>query len=195
MKSKNIEEKLKHNISAHRYEHTLGVVNTVRQLAAHFNVDPEKAELAALLHDCARDYADDKLLQLAKEFGIELDLVYRHFPAMLHGPVGAMIARQEYGVLQPDVLQAISIHTLGSGRMDDLAKVLMVADSIEPGRSYKGVNRLRKEVYACKDNLNLAVLNCLEFKMASVIKSRYLLHPTAVEARNALLMELNCNNC
>lgn len=187
---KEIEKKLQNSISASRLEHTMGVMETAVELAKEYHVNTQKIKLAALLHDCARDFSDQQLLVMAYDYGIQLDYVYQEFPAMLHGPVGAVLAEREYGVKDSEVLQAIAVHTLGEKVMDDLTKVLMIADSIEPGRRYQGVIALREQVTKAGININAAALACLEFKIQSVIKSKYLLHPLAIHARNTLLMAI-----
>ena len=184
-----ITEALKRNISTYRMRHTLGVADTAVELAKKFGIDADKARLAALLHDCARDYTDEELLQAAHNYGIEVDFIHKSIPAMLHGPVGAVLAQREYGVDDSEVLQAVKIHTLGSKTIQNLDKVLMIADFIEPGRRYPEAKYLREQL-AAGINLNEAILCCLELKIKSVLKSKCLLHPLAVECRNQLLMEM-----
>ncbi len=187
-----ITEELRRNISKARMRHTLGTADTAAALAKKFDIDADQARLAALLHDCARDYSDEKLLEAARNYGIEVDFIHQCMPAMLHGPVGAVLAEQEYGIEDPEVLQAIKIHTLGAKTMQKLDKVLMIADFIEPGRRYPEAKYLREQL-AAGINLDEAVLCCLELKIKNVLKSKWLLHPLAVECRNQLLLEMAAN--
>ncbi|MBM7855688.1 putative HD superfamily hydrolase involved in NAD metabolism [Desulfohalotomaculum tongense] len=185
-----IKEQIKRQMSSLRFKHTLGVMQTAVNLAKRFQVNPRKAELAALLHDCARDYTDEQLLQLAHRFNLKIDQIQESLPAMLHGPVGAELAKQKFGVRDEEVLQAIAVHTFGAVNMSDTAKILMLADATEPGRKYNGVEDLRQQISGA-DNLNQAVLHCIEFKIRSVLKCKCLLHPAAVSARNQLLLKIN----
>lgn len=191
MKFDQIRETLAQQLPPHRFRHTLGVVDTAQMLAERYGVDVERVRLAALLHDCARIYEDEQLLEQARLRGVEVDIVHEKLPLLLHAPVGAMMAEEVYQVQDRQVLQAIAVHTVGAAGMGPVAKVLIIADAIEPGRNYAGVEQLRSQVDSAGNNLNLACLHCLEHKMLVVIKSKYLLHSAAVEARNELLLSLS----
>ncbi|MTI81509.1 MAG: HD domain-containing protein [Firmicutes bacterium] len=178
-------------LSPIRFRHTVGVMETAVLLAKKYHVNVQKAQLAALLHDVAKDYPDEQLLQMAHEYGLDTDIVLEKFPALLHGPVGAALARQKLGITERDILQAVAVHTFGDVNLTDTAKILMVADAIEPGRLYKGIEGLRQQIADSGDSLNQATLHCLEFKIQTVLKCKYLLHPTAINARNELLLKVN----
>lgn len=159
-------------------------------LAQRYGVDPQKAKLAALLHDCARGYKNEQLLQMAVEYDLAIDVIYRKIPAMLHAPVGAVLATREFGVKDQAVLQAIAVHTLGATSMTPLDKVILVADAIEPGRQYESARQLREQVYSEGTDLNQATIYSLDFKIRFVLESKCLIHPIAIMARNALLLEV-----
>lgn len=184
-----IIDRLRQNMSTDRFKHTLGVVNTAVELAEQFGVDPKKARLAALLHDCARDYSEGQLLKAANSYGLEVDFIQKELPLMLHGPVGAVLAKEEYNVTDGQILRAIEIHTTGCKEINDLDKVIMTADFIEPGRRYPEAKYVREQIYRQGMDLNRAVLSILEFKIKSVLKCKWLLHPQLVECRNRLLLE------
>ena len=190
MDTKQIEKELSRRMSEKRFKHTLGVVETALNLAERYGVNLQKAELAALLHDCARGYKDEQLLQMADKYDLEVDYIHQELPAMLHGPVGAVLAEQDFEVKDQEVLQAIAIHTLGADSMTELDKVIMLADAIEPGRKYDSARRLREQVYSAGTGLNQATIYCLDFKIRFVLESKCLLHPVAVNARNALILDL-----
>ena len=183
-----IKNKLKRQMKEKRFKHTLGVVDAAVDLAKRFGVDVEKAKLAAVLHDCAKEYSSEKLLTLARENGIEIDAVYERLPHMLHAPVGAVVAEKEYGIKDIEVLQAIAAHTLGSENMSELDKVIMLADAIEIGRKNKSAVELRN-IIEKGASLDEAVICCIDFKIKFVLESKQLIHPQAVNARNALLIK------
>ncbi|MEG6614862.1 bis(5'-nucleosyl)-tetraphosphatase (symmetrical) YqeK [Peptococcaceae bacterium 1198_IL3148] len=186
-----IKEQLKQDIPEKRYLHTLGVIETAEKLAKRYQADVAKVKLAALLHDCARGFSDEELIQFAHHHDINVDYVYESFPALLHGPVGAVVAKNKYHITDEEILHAVAVHTLGDVGMGDVAKILMIADAIEPGRAYRGIEVLREQVAGCHNNINQAVLCCLEHKIQVVLKSKYLLHPLAVDARNDLLLSIS----
>lgn len=185
-----LKKQLQNDLSHDRFIHTLNVAETALELAQVYKINSGQVELAALLHDCARDYSDEQLLQMAHQLGIKVDKIQENIPAMLHGPVGAELARQKYGIEDEEVLSAIAVHTTGKEDMNDAAKVLMIADAIEPNRKYNGVAELRKQVKNCGDDLDQAVMQCLEFKIKIVLKYNCLLHPSSVMARNDLLLKI-----
>jgi len=184
-----ILSELKGQMKPKRFQHTLGVIQAARDLAQKFEVDVGKAQLAALLHDCAKCMDGNRLIKMAEEYGIEIDMVDREVPAMLHAPVGAELAKRKYGINDEDVLQAIASHTVGSENMTALDKVVILADTIESGRRTKNAILLR-EMISEGTSLDEATICCIDFKIKFVIKSKGLLHPKAVSTRNALLLKI-----
>lgn len=172
-------------LTPERYEHTLGVIESAQDLARVYAVDSEKTELAALLHDCAKDLGPGELLKASSCFGIVVDEVERRETRLLHGPVGAAMAFSEYGVCDEDVLNAIRYHTTGRCGMSPLEKLIFLADYVEPGREFPGVDALRKLVRA---DLDKAVVTALDSTIEYVISNGWLLHPRGVEARNSMIM-------
>lgn len=128
------QKKLQHYIDKNRYQHTLGVMYTCAALAMAYRYDMEKAMLAGLLHDCAKNIPHDKKIALCKKHHIEVTDIERENPFLLHAKVGALIAKKKYDVKDPEILHAIAVHTTGEPQMGTLDMILFVADYIEPGR-------------------------------------------------------------
>lgn len=131
-------------LSDKRYAHVLGVADTAEALARTHGLPPEKTRLAALLHDVARESGPEELLESATRYGLEPDEGTRERPMLLHGPVAAEVARRDLGVEDPEVLEAVRVHTTGAPEIGPLALAVYVADKIEPGRDYPSVVRLRE---------------------------------------------------
>lgn len=131
-------------LSDKRYDHTIRVTDTARKLARVHGLDEERARLAALLHDAARERSAEEFLRLADEWDVAIGEPERESPNLLHGPVAAELARRELGVEDEEVLEAIRVHTTGAPEMGPLALAVYVADKIEPGRDYPSVERLRR---------------------------------------------------
>jgi predicted HD superfamily hydrolase involved in NAD metabolism len=106
-------------------------------LARIHGADPHKARLAGMLHDLARLYSAERLISECKRRGVEIDEFSRANPVVLHAPLSARLARDDFGVTDPEVLSAIAKHTLGSGEMGTLDCILYLADALEPGRDYE----------------------------------------------------------
>ena len=185
MDEKVILEKLAKRIEPKRLQHSIGVKECAKELALLYNADGDRAALAGLLHDCAKGFNEVGLIQKSKEYGIELDQVSIYQKGLIHGPLGAKIACHEFGISDPDILSAIEYHTYGKRDMTVLEKIIYLADLIEPGRCFSGVEELRSLAY--KD-LDSAVLKALDNTIVLVISRGGLVHPNTLEARNSMIM-------
>ena len=120
-----------------RVIHTANVVATALKKAKELNLDYEKVRLAATLHDCAK-YDDYKTYA---DFVLPKDVP----PPVVHAFLGAYVAEKVLGISDAEVLDAIRYHTSGKAGMSTLAKLIFVADMVEKGRDYEGVDILRAE--------------------------------------------------
>ena len=175
---------LKKELSQERYLHSIGVMETAINLARKHGVSEYKAAIAGLLHDCAKDIPEEEQLKLALEFGILLDEITCFERVLLHGPVGAKLAEIKFGIKDKEILKAIEIHTTGDENMTLLDKIIYIADYIEPGRDFPGVEDIRDKTY---EDLDEGVLMGLNSTIVYVLKKNSLLHPRTIDARNMLL--------
>lgn len=129
-----IKKTLKKELDKDRYEHTLGVMYTSACLAMANGYDMEKAQLAGLLHDCAKCIPNEKKLKICVKNNIPVTQVEKDNPFLLHAKVGAFLARVLYEVEDEEILHAISVHTTGAPAMNTLDKIVFIADYIEPKR-------------------------------------------------------------
>ncbi len=134
-----MQKKLKKLLDDDRYRHTIGVTYTAAALAMRYDVDLDKAQLAGLLHDCAKCIPNAEKLKLCEKYGIDITPIEANAPSLLHAKLGAYLADKEYGVDDPDVQSAITWHTTGRADMTMLEKIVFLADYIEPGR-FKATN-------------------------------------------------------
>ena len=132
---KNIKKDSKLTLDKDRYEHTLGVAYTAMCLAMRYEVSLEKAEMAGLLHDCAKCMSDEKKIKKCIEHNISITEIEKEQPYLLHAKVGAYIAMDKYGINDIEIINAILKHTTGSRDMSMLEKIIYVADYIEPNRN------------------------------------------------------------
>ncbi|MCI5621421.1 MAG: bis(5'-nucleosyl)-tetraphosphatase (symmetrical) YqeK [Lachnospiraceae bacterium] len=130
-----IKKALKKELDKERFEHTLGVMYTAQCLAMAHGVDLEQAQLAGLLHDCAKCISNAQKLTLCQENGIPVNSCEKENPSLLHAKLGAFVARNEYDITDEAVLHAIAVHTTGEPDMSDLDKIIFIADYIEPLRN------------------------------------------------------------
>jgi len=186
-----MQEKLKTRLKATRFAHSMGVADAAVFLAKRFNVDTNKARIAGLLHDCARQYPNDQLIFEARKRNITFGAVEESMPLLLHGYIGAQLIKEEYDVDDEAIAQAIYRHTVGGANMTDLDKIIYFADMIEPGRNYPAVEHLRN--LAKIASLNEMVLAGLSQSIEFVLQKGHLIHPDTVIARNEILL-LNHEN-
>jgi predicted HD superfamily hydrolase involved in NAD metabolism len=185
MEHHQILEILRSRVSEGRLRHCLGVETVALQLAERFGAPLELVPAAALFHDVCREEPPDLLLKLASKFGIVIDDIERDEPLLLHGAVGAALIREEFGLTEPDLLEAVTFHITGAPRLSPLARLIFVADSIEPGRNYPRVEQLRDEARTITpDHILLHIYNQT---IVYLLKAGYLIHPRTVAGRNELL--------
>ncbi len=144
----------KHIGQEHRYGHCVRVARMAEDLARKHGANTSKARTAGMLHDLARLYSEERLLQECERRGVPIDAFARAHPIVLHAPLSAALARTEFGVTDPQILSAIAKHTLADGEMSLLDCVVYLADGLEPGRDYP--ERAELAAMAGRD-LNLAM--------------------------------------
>ncbi|MBU5434185.1 nicotinate (nicotinamide) nucleotide adenylyltransferase [Pseudoflavonifractor sp. MSJ-37] len=169
-------------MKAKRIRHVKGVEEEGVKLALHWGADPEKARKAGILHDCTKYWDLEKQLRTCEKYGIVLDDLERRAVKLLHAKTGAAIARYVFGMPE-DVCEAIYWHTTGKGDMTLLDKILYMADYMEPGRDFEGVERLRELAYT---DLDEAVLLGCEMSIQDMEERGQPIHYRTQEAYDQL---------
>ena len=181
-----IEADLKKMLTPKRFRHTMNVVEAAEKLARTFGCDPDQARLAALLHDCAKNLTDDQQLDYAQKHQIKIDRVSQNDPQLLHGPVGAVLAGERYGITDTAIQNAIGCHTTGCKHMNTLDKIIYLADYIEQDRSFPGVETIRE---IAETDLDGATIMALTNSICHVAQTGALLHKRTIDARNDLIIK------
>lgn len=154
-----IRKSLRKSLDAKRFEHTLGVEYTSASLAMRYGADIKNAQLAGLLHDCAKCLTDEKRLSICEKHNISINDVERRNPFLLHAKVGSFLAMEEYHVYDPDIINAILNHTTGRPGMSLLEKIVFVADYIEPSRKQApNLKQIREMAFVDLDKTLLMIL-------------------------------------
>ncbi len=175
-------EAMRRRLSPARFRHVMGVADTAAVLADRFGAVPDKAWLAGLLHDYARELPLAQAREQAAVHGL-LDAVAEPSLALLHAPLGAILLREELGVSDPGVLRAVALHTTGDAVMSTLDKVVYLADYIEPGRCFPGVETVRR---LAERDLDAAVLAALEQTIGELRRTGRTVDPRTLAAMKAL---------
>lgn len=176
--------KLKGMMNPRRFRHTLGVRKEAVRLADKHQLPIQKAALAGLLHDCAKGMPISVMAQIAQEYRLIKDKQMMDSGAMLHGPVGAHIAKYKFGIRDAEVLQAIRNHTIGRPGMSELELCIFVADATEENREeYDGLHQIRK---LSEFSLAAAALKSLNMTREYLKKNNRIFFPIAQKTAEEL---------
>lgn len=179
-----LHAELAQRVGKRRLAHIEGVAQTAEALARAYGEEPLRARLAGLLHDWDKAYDDAGIRRRVDELGMQVDpYVYDRMARLLHGPTAACALARDYpGIIDPAVLQAVSRHTTAALDMTALDMIVYVADVIEPGRTYGGLEPLREA--AGKAPLENLFLMSFEYTMESVLQRKKNLYPNTVDVWN-----------
>ncbi|AGN37189.1 bis(5'-nucleosyl)-tetraphosphatase (symmetrical) YqeK [Bacillus sp. GM2] len=170
-------------LTEQRYIHTVGVMETAVKLAERFGADVKKAEIAAIFHDYAKFRPKEEMKQIILDGGGPLEVLDFHHE-LWHAPAGATLVKTEVGITDEDILSAIRFHTSGKPNMTLLEKVIYVADYIEPGRRFPGVEEVRT---LAEEDLDLALIQALKNTITFLISKNQAVYPETVATYNALV--------
>ena len=164
-----IQKWLKDNLNEERYIHTLGTAECAKELALKFKLDSEKAYLAGLLHDCAKCFSNDKLLDIIHKY-LQVEECEMLNYKTLHAPVSAYIAEKEFNITDSEILSAIRWHTLGKLDMSNFEKIIFIADKIEPNTRDKEYSDKIRILLDEEKGLDKALLKCYKETIKSLVK-------------------------
>ena len=173
-------------LSARLQAHLERTAGVAADLAPRHGVDVERARLGSLAHDVAKAMSNKELLRQAARFELPVNMVERNNPGLLHGPVGAELLRHEDGIEDQSIYEAVCWHTFAHPDLDDLGKIVFLADKLDPAK----IKRYPFQPYlleVAQDNLDLAVLEFVTRQIAAVMAAGRMVHPLMVEARNHLI--------
>lgn len=166
-----------------RWKHTLGVMESSVKLAQRYGADPERAETAAILHDVAKYWPVEQMREIIEQNGLSAELL-KYDKQLWHAEVGAYVAEHDYGITDSEVLAAIRFHTSGRENMGRLEKIVCLADYIEPGRDFPGVDEIRR---LAKVSLEEGLVAGLDSTIRLLLEKRRVVFPLTVLARNDLV--------
>ena len=143
-----------------RFEHSEGVMYTAAALAMRYGEDLEKAQIAGILHDCAKCMPDSKKLKICEKNHIEITEAEKMSPFLLHAKVGAYIAKAKYDIEDTEILDAIACHTSCKPAMTLLEKIIYISDYIEPMRNKaSNLEEVRKMAFVDLDEALFKILS------------------------------------
>ena len=173
--------KVKEQVSEKRFKHILGVEQAALELAQANDYELEKASVAALVHDYAKERSEAEFKAMIPQAGLEQDLLnWNNF--IWHGVVGAEIIKKELQITDEEILNAVRRHTVGAKEMTTLDQIVYVADYIEPGRDFPGVDQARQ--IAAK-SLRAAVEFETKHTLLYLMNNNKTIYPAAILTYNA----------
>lgn len=173
---------LSENVPPKRIQHILGVEQMAIELAGHYQLDTYTAATSGLMHDLAKYFKPNRLLEIARAEGLPIDEVDIAAPHLLHADVSAIVARDEFGIADPEILHAIADHTLGRPEMSPMSCIIFLADTLEAGRGdTEELQSLRQLSY---QNLHRAVWHTCDYSLQYLLSTRCLIHPRTIRTRN-----------
>jgi predicted HD superfamily hydrolase involved in NAD metabolism len=164
-----------------RFQHVLRVESCSIQLAEKYGASVEACSLAALLHDYAKEHAAESMKEIVLSEGMDNDMT-GYGSEIMHGPVGAYYAETVFGIKDEAILDAIRQHTIGGETMTLIGKVLFVADYIESGRAFKGVDEARR---LAEDSLDEAAYFKIEKTIIHLVKKELPIYPGTIYVYNS----------
>lgn len=162
MNFEELKSKFEKEVGQKLYNHSIATMEEAEKLASTYKVNTEKAKIAGLLHDSGKEICPDNLK---------------------HAKKSAELARDKFGVEDEDIINAITFHTTGRVNMTLLEKIIFIADKIEPGRFYEGVEEIRKTAYS---NIDEAIIKSLESTIEYVKNRNKVLDLESVNTLNYL---------
>lgn len=178
-----IDKDAKQMLSEKRYIHSVGVMKKAEQLAKKYRLDVDKAKLVGLAHDIAKEMSKEDILKYVQEHKISVDEYESENLSLLHGKIGANFCKNKYGFSE-DMQKAIEYHITGNPNMDDLAKIILVADKTEEGRTYIDFEAVKQKE---NEGLNSILLYVLDNSIIYIIEKGKKMHPNTVITRNYFL--------
>ena len=180
-----IETDLKEILSEKRYNHSISVMNMAEELARIYGVDVVDAKIAGLLHDNAKEMSEEEMLKYAEKNNIEVTEFEMLNAKILHGKIGADIARKKYGISE-QIAQAREYHTTTNPEMDILAKIIYISDKIELTRKIEEFD-LDAERKLAKEDLDKTLLLIIDNTTKYLIDNNKMIAVESIETRNKLL--------
>jgi len=177
---------VKEHLTEHRYVHTIGVMETAIKLAEKHGVNAEKAELAAIFHDYAKFRPKEEMKKIIVEQKMDPTLLDFH-SELWHAPVGAYLVEKEAGICDEEILDAIKYHTSGKPRMSMLAKIIYLADYIEPNREFPGVREVRE---LTEVNFHQGFIKSVKNTISFLIQNNRPVFPLTFQMYNNIVMKM-----
>lgn len=184
-----IKKQLKETLKPSRYQHTLNVADEAVKLGEKYSYNTDDCYIAGLLHDVAKVKDLKTLEELCDRCGYDMEIGELEkfiLNPNSHSVIGAFIAEKSFGISDENILNAIKFHTTGRADMGLLEKIIFLADYIEVGRNFTGLDEVRKLAYI---DIDEAILMAMNNNIIYIVSDGKILLEDTVKARNFLIEE------
>ena len=182
---------IRSKLSADRFNHSLNVADSAKELALSYGADADKAYTAGLLHDVMKNASEEEQLGVLSEAGIELMPVERENKKLWHAIAGAAYVKFVMGIDDRDIIRAVRYHTTGRSGMSLLERIVYLADYISADRNYNGVEDMRR---LCKSDSDEAILYALMFGIPDLVSKGRVIHPDSIDLYNEVIIKKQGGN-
>ena len=182
---------IRSKLSADRFNHSLNVADSAKELALSYGADADKAYTAGLLHDVMKNASEEEQLGVLSEAGIELMPVERENKKLWHAIAGAAYVKLVMGIDDRDIIRAVRYHTTGRSGMSLLERIVYLADYISADRNYNGVEDMRR---LCKSDSDEAILYALTFGIPDLVSKGRVIHPDSIDLYNEVIIKKQGGN-
>lgn len=184
MELSDFEKIIQQKLSAKRFMHSKNVCSSAISLAKKYGFDENKAAVAGILHDITKELELKEHLKLCEKYNIELDEIEKNEVKLLHSITGAYLIKNEFGIENQDIFNAIRYHTTGRADMSLLEKIIYLADYIEPARDFSGVEELRQKSF---NNIDDALMMAFEMSIKEILEKNRQVHKNTLMGRDFLM--------
>ncbi|MFA7637035.1 MAG: bis(5'-nucleosyl)-tetraphosphatase (symmetrical) YqeK [Monoglobales bacterium] len=182
-----LKEHISGLMNAERFRHSLGVMDLSGELAEIYGIDKERAAVAGLIHDAAKQFPKEEQLSLMKKAYKNMepdDIVFKN-KALWHAPAGAEYVKEKFGV-DDEIASAVFYHTIGKEKMSLLEKIIFLADCIEINRD-KEFDWAKNARELAKKDLDGAILIAVDKSIRSILDRGLIIHPGSIKLRNEII--------
>lgn len=176
---------IRSKLNTDRFNHSLNVADSAKELALRYGADADKAYTAGLLHDVMKNASPEEQLGVLSEAGIELMPVERENKKLWHAIAGAAYVKFVMGIDDRDIIRAVRYHTTGRAGMSLLERVVYLADYISADRNYNGVEDMRR---LCQSDSDEAILYALTFGIPDLVSKGRVIHPDSIDLYNEVII-------
>ena len=182
---------IRSKLNTDRFNHSLNVADSAKELALRYGADADKAYTAGLLHDVMKNASPEEQLGVLSEAGIELMPVERENKKLWHAIAGAAYVKFVMGIDDRDIIRAVRYHTTGRAGMSLLERVVYLADYISADRNYNGVEDMRR---LCQADSDEAILYALTFGIPDLVSKGRVIHPDSIDLYNEVIIKKQGGN-